>query len=27
MSLFLQALIQRFNNDLLDNRNHAAAKN
>lgn len=27
MCLFLQALIQRFNNDLLDNRNHAAAKN
>jgi phosphoglycerol transferase MdoB-like AlkP superfamily enzyme len=27
MSLFLRALIQRFNNDLLDNRNHAAAKN
>lgn len=27
MSLFLQAFIQRFNNDLLDNRNHAAAKN
>jgi len=27
MCLFLQALIQRFNNDLLENRNHAASKN
>jgi len=25
--LFLQALIQRYNNDLLDNRNHASRKN
>lgn len=26
MSLFLQALIQRFNNDLIDNQNHAPTK-
>ena len=27
MCLFLQAFIQRYNNDLLDNRNHAIRKN
>jgi phosphoglycerol transferase MdoB-like AlkP superfamily enzyme len=27
MCLFLQAFIQRYNNDLLDNRNHAVRKN